>query len=104
MKLGEPSDSIYSNTYNLSQRLQGADYPLAESATLLTMEDGSFDWVKFGARVEYNGTLQIFDLLRADYFDLTTFIKSNIGNKIRFTLSNDSENPWTDSTFLNAFG
>ncbi len=101
MKLGETLDSIYSLTLNLTERLQGSEYPLAESAILLTMEDGTHEWVNFGARVEYNAELEFFDLPRADYFTLMAYLKAHVGSKIRFTLSNDAENPWTETSFLN---
>lgn len=101
MKLGETIDSIYSLTLNLTERLQGSEYPLAESAILLTMEDGSFQWVNYGARVENTAELEFFDLPKSDYFTLNTYLKSKLGSKIRFTLSNDAENPWTESSFLN---
>ena len=101
MKLGEPAEGIYSTSFNVDEKAEGSEYPIADSAILLTYESGDHEWVDYGtARQETTGALEFVDIPKADYFTLTAFLKANLGSIVRFTLDFEAENPWGDLTLL----
>lgn len=102
MKLGETIDSINALTYRVSLGSKQLLYPYQESVILLTMIDGTQETVNFGARIERQTELELSDIPRSDYFALITYLTSQKGNRVRFTLSNTSENPWGVNSFVSS--
>jgi len=94
MKLGAVSDDVYDISLKISLGHKGPEYPFAETFKMLVMNDGSVDTVDFGARQEWTAELEFVDLLKADYFVLSSYLTANVGSVIRFELENDAENPW----------
>lgn len=100
MILGEEDDSIHAYSFKVGIGSKIVNYPFLDRIKLLTMIDGTQETVDYGARIERQCDIEFPNIPKSSYFALIAFLTSQVGERVRFTLSNTSENPWGTSTFV----